>query len=64
MKSVVDEFPDNSGKDPLTCIHPSYTLAATLKGETSEVDDLMIRHFLNTLAEIAFAVASRKGASQ
>ena len=46
----------------LTGIHPSYTLAATNEREASEVDKLMVKHFFNTLAEIALAVASRKAA--
>jgi hypothetical protein len=42
----------------LTSIHTPYTLAATPKA--SEVDELMIRHFIETIAEVALAVASRK----
>ena len=43
---------------PLTCIRNAYTLASTQNA--SEVDELMVKHFLDTLAEVAFSVASRR----
>ena len=46
----------------LTSIRPPYTLAAT--PDACEVDELMVRHFIETLAEVALAVASRKAAAQ
>ena len=49
---------DNHAPGRLTSIRPPYTLAAT--PEAAEVDDLIIRHFLKTLAEVAVSVASRK----
>jgi hypothetical protein len=45
---------------PLTRIRNPYTLSPT-QAESSEADDLVVKHFLQTLAEIALAVASRKG---
>ena len=52
---------ENSPKtqESLTCIHSPYTLSAT--PESAEVDELTIKNFLNTLAEIALSVAARNG---
>ena len=44
--------------DGLTCIRDAYTLASTAE-QWSETDKLMINNFLNTLAEVAIAVANR-----
>ena len=49
------ENSENGGENLLTSIRDAYTLAAT-----NEVEALMVNNFLNTLAEIALAVASRK----
>jgi uncharacterized protein YutE (UPF0331/DUF86 family) len=43
----------------LTSIHGMYTLSNT-EESSNEVDRLAVKHFLNTLAEIALAIASRK----
>jgi hypothetical protein len=50
--------PNNSEK-VLTSIHGMYTLPYTQE-YSSEVDMLTVKNFLNTLAEIALAIASRK----
>ena len=50
----------NGAGNPLTRIRGAYTLAATDENTGSEVEELMIRHFIETLAEIALSVASRK----
>jgi hypothetical protein len=44
----------------LTSIHRAYTLAATNEHEFNEVEESMVNHFLETLAEVSLAVASRK----
>ena len=46
----------------LTRIHARIHCAATdgYDGEHSDTDQIMIDHFLQTLAEVALAVASRK----
>lgn len=44
--------------EALTRIRETYTLSPTQK--TGEVDDLMIKQFLNTLADVAMTVATRK----
>jgi hypothetical protein len=52
--------PENISPDPLTRIRNPYTLSPTPK-EHGEAEDLVVKHFLQTLAEIALAVASRQG---
>ena len=53
-----EEKPQDLQPNVLTCIHSTYTLAAT--HERNEVDDLIVKQFLATLAEIALSIASRK----
>ncbi|MFC1956001.1 hypothetical protein ACFLWZ_05710 [Chloroflexota bacterium] len=55
---------EDSRQNVLTGIPSSYTLSATQTEETSEVNELMVKYFLNTLAEIALAVASRREAGK
>ena len=52
--------PENKLTDPLTRIRNPYTLSTT-PAESSEADEIIVKHFLQTLAEVALAVASRKG---
>ncbi len=52
--------PENISTDPLTRIRNPYTLSTTL-AESSEADEIIVKPFLQTLAETALAVASRKG---
>ena len=52
--------PENKSRDPLTRIRNPYTLSPT-PAESAEADEIIVKHFLQTLAEIALAVASRKG---
>ena len=44
----------------MTRIRNPYTLSPT-PAEPGEDDEIIVKHFLQTLAEIALAVASRKG---
>ena len=58
------DLPDNddseiSPPEALTSIGHTYTLAATNEAK-SELDEIMVRHFVETVAEIALAIASRK----
>jgi hypothetical protein len=55
----VDQENLEKGQDSLTCILSPYTLFAT--NESSEIDGLAVKEFLNTLAETALAIASRNG---
>jgi hypothetical protein len=54
------EMLESGRQNPLTCIPDAYTLAATQEHNANELDRIMIRHFLNTLAEVAMSIASRK----
>jgi hypothetical protein len=58
--SIKKVNPENISTDPLTRIRNPYTLSPT-PAESSEADELIVKHFLQTLAEVALAVASRKG---
>jgi hypothetical protein len=53
-----DEARENKDNSLLTCIHPAYTLSA--KDDACEVNELMIKEFLNALADISLTIASRK----
>ena len=48
----------------LTSIGDAYTLAATNEAISSELEDLMVRHFIETLAEVALAIASREAGKE
>ena len=53
---------NNSLEDPekaLTSIHGTYTLSNT-REVIGELEEQTVKNFLNTLAEIALAIASRK----
>ena len=65
-----DEHRVDASGNALTPIHPSIHCAATNAVEEqladtnhgqSEVDDLAVQTFLDTLREVAFAIARRKG---
>jgi hypothetical protein len=61
-KKVPDEIqqkPEDSYLNVLTGIHFPYTMSGT-----NEVDEIMIKHFLETLAEVALSIASRKEENQ
>jgi hypothetical protein len=55
--------PENISPDPLTRIHDPYTLFATPAG-IPEADAVIVQNFLQTLAEVALAVAARKDNAQ
>ena len=46
-------------KKALTSIHGTYTLSNTREA-IRDLDEQTVKNFLNTLAEIALAIASRK----
>jgi len=52
--------PENISPNPLTRIHNPYTLSPT-PAESAESDEIIVKQFLQTLAEVALAVASRQG---
>ncbi len=51
--------PENIVDNVLTGIHEAYTVSATTETETSEANKIMIKNFLETLAEISIAIAIR-----
>ncbi len=50
--------PEKVSQEALTSIRDMYTLSAT--DEPSEVDDIMIKEFIKTLAEVSMEIASRE----
>jgi len=57
MEPVNNSLEDQ--KKALTSIHGTYTLSNTREGFI-ELNEQTVKNFLNTLAEIALAIASRK----
>jgi len=53
--------PENREEKALTCIHPSYTLSDTLEPDSNETESLIVKNFLNTLADVSISIASRNG---
>ena len=51
---------ENKRPEALTCIPAAYTVSGTPEPEYTESEALMVKHFLNTLAEVSMAIASRK----
>jgi hypothetical protein len=51
---------DRCHPEALTSIHHTYTLAATDEAENYNLDKVIVKHFEETIAEIALAIASRK----
>lgn len=56
---MIPEGPEDSRQNALTSIRDTYTLAATPEN-ANELDEIIVRHFLNILAEVAMTIASRK----
>ena len=55
--------PENQEEKALTCIHPAYTLSDTTEPNSRETENSIVKNFLNTLADISLAIASRKNDS-
>ena len=58
------ETTENGHRNPLTSIRNAYTLASPQEYEADELDKIMVRHFLDTLAEVALAVAERNSSAK
>jgi len=55
------EIAESGDQNPLTCIHPRIHCTDTEgEGELSEQDKIIVEVFLDTLSEVALAVASRR----
>lgn len=50
----------NNNKSLLTRIRKAYTVGDTDNPETEEMNDLIVKRFINTLAEVSLSIASRK----
>ncbi len=59
-RKVVRDNRENYEENALTCIRSPYTLSNTPEPDSNETESLIVRNFLNTLAEIALSIASRK----
>ena len=55
-----EKYTDNNDKNLLTCIRNAYTVGDTDDPETEELNDLIVKTFFETLAEISLSIASRK----
>lgn len=51
---------DNNDKNLLTRIRNAYTVGDTDDPETEEMNDLIVKSFIDTLAEVSLSIASRK----
>ena len=60
MDKENEETNGNNRPKSLTCIRRAYTLCDTPEPESNEIESLIIKTFLNTLAEVAIAIASRE----
>jgi len=56
-----DKIPENDSDNLLTGIQHAYTVGDNQEPETEEMNELMIKNFLNTLADISLSIAARKG---
>ncbi len=56
---VVRDKSENQEEKALTCIHPAYTLFHTPEPDSNETESLIVKKFLDTLAEVTIAIASR-----
>ena len=51
---------ENNRQKLLTGIHYAYTMCGTPESDLDEVDQLTVKHFLNTLVEVSLDIAFRK----
>jgi len=61
---VTADNQEDRRRNALTSIRNTYTLAATHEEVEGEVNEIAVKHFLQTLAEVALAVASRKAGEE
>jgi hypothetical protein len=58
-RKVVRDKSENYEEKALTCIRSAYTLFDTPEPESTETESLIVKIFLNTLAEVSLSIASR-----
>ncbi len=51
---------NNNDKNLLTRIHNAYTVGDNNDPETEEMNNLIVKNFINTLAEVSLSIASRE----
>ncbi len=59
-RKVARDKSENHEEKVLTCIRSAYTLSDTPEPESTEAESLIVKNFLNTLAEISLSISSRK----
>ena len=59
-RAGISRVDPNLPPEVLTSIRGMYTLATPHEAVPGDVEEVAVRHFLDTLAEVALAVASRK----
>ena len=55
-----DKYLGNNDKNLLTRIRDAYTVGDTDDPETEEMNDLIVKSFIHTLAEVSLSIALRK----
>ncbi len=55
-----EKYTDNNDRNLLTRIRNAYTVGDTNDPETEEMNNLIVKIFINTLAEVSLSIASRK----
>ncbi|GEM_PF-1880737 len=54
------EVPESQSQDVLTGIPIAYTLGCTNEPESEEMNKVIVKNFIETLAEISVSIAKRK----
>ena len=55
-----DRNQEHNDNNLLTGIRQAYTVGNTSEPETEDMNQLIVRIFINTLAEVSLSIASRK----
>ncbi len=58
-RKVIRNNRENHKDKALTRIHLSYTLSDTPEPDSNETESLVVKNFLNTLADVSLSIASR-----
>ena len=57
----LENISPKTDENVLTGIHDAYTVSATSETVTEKIDEITVKNFLETLAEISLAIAGRHG---
>lgn len=55
-----ESFSQDNREGLLTCIPQAYTVGDTSEPESEEMNELIVKNFIKTLAEVSLNIASRK----